>query len=123
MMIVDDKYVLIGSANINDRSMLGSRDSEIAVITEDQNMKSITDFRAKLFEEHFDLTHHEAVKFLDSSKRSRIWSKILEIAKNNTLIYRQIFACYPDDTYSTFSDIETNIKKEVEKAIYDALKD
>lgn len=27
MMIVDDKYALIGSANINDRSMLGTRDS------------------------------------------------------------------------------------------------
>jgi len=32
MMIVDDQKVLIGSANINDRSMLGSRDSEIAVL-------------------------------------------------------------------------------------------
>lgn len=31
MMIVDDKYVIIGSANINDRSMKGNRDSEIAV--------------------------------------------------------------------------------------------
>jgi phosphatidylserine/phosphatidylglycerophosphate/cardiolipin synthase-like enzyme len=30
-MIVDDTYVIIGSANINDRSMLGDRDSEIAV--------------------------------------------------------------------------------------------
>ncbi len=29
-MIVDDRYVIIGSANINDRSMLGIRDSEIA---------------------------------------------------------------------------------------------
>ncbi len=77
MMIVDDKYVLIGSANINDRSMLGSRDSEIAVITEDQNMTSITDFRAKLFGEHFDLTHHESVKFLDPTKRTRIWNKII----------------------------------------------
>ena len=31
LIIVDDKYTLIGSANINDRSMLGERDSEIAV--------------------------------------------------------------------------------------------
>ena len=30
-MIVDDNYVIMGSANINDRSMLGTRDSEIAV--------------------------------------------------------------------------------------------
>ena len=30
-MIVDDEYVLIGSANINQRSMDGSRDTEIAM--------------------------------------------------------------------------------------------
>jgi phospholipase D1/2 len=30
-MIVDDDKVILGSANINDRSMLGNRDSEIAV--------------------------------------------------------------------------------------------
>ena len=28
-MIVDDRAVLIGSANINDRSLLGSRDSKV----------------------------------------------------------------------------------------------
>ena len=31
-MIIDDKYTIIGSANINDRSMIGYRDSELAVI-------------------------------------------------------------------------------------------
>ncbi|KAH9496560.1 Phospholipase D, partial [Bulinus truncatus] len=35
LMIVDDDTVIIGSANINDRSLLGDRDSEIAVIFED----------------------------------------------------------------------------------------
>ena len=32
LLIVDDEKTLIGSANINDRSMLGDRDSEVAVI-------------------------------------------------------------------------------------------
>lgn len=32
LMIVDDEIVICGSANINDRSLLGNRDSEIAVI-------------------------------------------------------------------------------------------
>ena len=31
-MIIDDEVVLIGSANINDRSMLGKRDSELAIV-------------------------------------------------------------------------------------------
>lgn len=36
MMVVDDNVVLIGSANINDRSMMGDRDSEMAVVLEDE---------------------------------------------------------------------------------------
>lgn len=31
LIIVDDQKAIIGSANINDRSMMGTRDSEIAV--------------------------------------------------------------------------------------------
>ena len=31
LMIVDDEYVLLGSANINQRSQDGTRDTEIAV--------------------------------------------------------------------------------------------
>ena len=31
MMIVDDEYVIIGSANINQRSQDGTRDTEIAM--------------------------------------------------------------------------------------------
>lgn len=30
-MVVDDEYAIVGSANINERSMSGERDSEIAV--------------------------------------------------------------------------------------------
>ncbi|KAI8454268.1 hypothetical protein BY996DRAFT_4582083 [Phakopsora pachyrhizi] len=36
LMIVDDKKVIMGSANINDRSLVGDRDSEIALVVEDQ---------------------------------------------------------------------------------------
>ena len=31
IMIIDDSAALIGSANINDRSLLGSRDSEVSL--------------------------------------------------------------------------------------------
>lgn len=37
-MIVDDRHVIIGSANINERSMLGNRDSEVAAIVRDKDM-------------------------------------------------------------------------------------
>ncbi|KAJ5080853.1 hypothetical protein N7456_013563 [Penicillium angulare] len=36
--IVDDRIVICGSANINDRSQLGSHDSELAIVMEDQDL-------------------------------------------------------------------------------------
>ena len=38
LMIVDDRRMIIGSANINDRSQLGKRDSEIALLIEDSKL-------------------------------------------------------------------------------------
>jgi phospholipase D1/2 len=35
LLIADDDTVIIGSANINDRSLMGDRDSEIAVMVQD----------------------------------------------------------------------------------------
>ena len=39
LIIVDDNRTIIGSANINDRSMLGERDAEIAFLVEDQEFE------------------------------------------------------------------------------------
>jgi phospholipase D1/2 len=36
LMIVDDEKVIIGSANINDRSLIGKRDSEVCVLIQDK---------------------------------------------------------------------------------------
>ncbi|OAA45680.1 Phospholipase D [Metarhizium rileyi] len=41
-IIVDDRVALIGSANINERSMLGTRDSECAAIVRDTDMITST---------------------------------------------------------------------------------
>lgn len=38
VMIVDDRIAIIGSANINERSMRGTRDSEVCAIVRDKNM-------------------------------------------------------------------------------------
>ncbi len=37
-MIVDDRLAIIGSANINERSQRGDRDSEIAAVIRDTDM-------------------------------------------------------------------------------------
>uniref|UniRef100_A0A8C4NH38 phospholipase D n=1 Tax=Eptatretus burgeri TaxID=7764 RepID=A0A8C4NH38_EPTBU len=38
LLIADDRTVIIGSANINDRSLLGRRDSEMAIVLEDSHL-------------------------------------------------------------------------------------
>ena len=44
LMILDDKTVILGSANINERSMLGERNSEYAVmINETPKLNTIMD--------------------------------------------------------------------------------
>ncbi|CAK9170402.1 unnamed protein product [Ilex paraguariensis] len=63
MMIVDDEYIIIGSANINQRSMDGARDSEIAMgayqphhlATTKPARGRIFNFRLSLWGEHMSM--------------------------------------------------------------------
>ena len=41
-MVVDDRAAIIGSANINDRSLLGTRDSEVCLVIQDSEMVGAT---------------------------------------------------------------------------------
>ncbi|KAF8535067.1 hypothetical protein BDD12DRAFT_754061, partial [Trichophaea hybrida] len=55
LMIADDRIVLMGSANLNDRSELGERDSEIACIIEDP-----TPLPSRMNGRHFTASHFAA---------------------------------------------------------------
>ncbi|CAL1702944.1 unnamed protein product [Somion occarium] len=68
LMIVDDRRVIMGSANINDRSQKGDGDSEIALVIEDDDLvqtrmngqaymasRFATTLRRKLYREHLGL--------------------------------------------------------------------
>src|SRR5436190_10242544 len=68
VLIADDKTVICGSANLNDRSQLGDHDSEIAIIIEDPAMidsqmngqpwrasKFAASLRRQLFRKHLGL--------------------------------------------------------------------
>ncbi|GKT92921.1 Phospholipase d active site motif protein [Colletotrichum tofieldiae] len=68
LLIVDDSLVICGSANLNDRSQLGTHDSEIAVIIEDPTpiesemagrpftaSKFATSLRRQIFRKHLGL--------------------------------------------------------------------
>ncbi|KAH6659345.1 hypothetical protein BKA67DRAFT_652577 [Truncatella angustata] len=74
VLIADDKLVICGSANLNDRSQLGDHDSEIAVVIEDPETvestmngqrfsasKFATSLRRQIFRKHLGLLPHQPV--------------------------------------------------------------
>ncbi|CAK7267553.1 Phospholipase D1 [Sporothrix epigloea] len=75
VIIADDRVALIGSANINERSMLGDRDSEVAAVVRDRDMISSTmagkpyrvgrfahTLRLRLMQEHLGLDTDEIME-------------------------------------------------------------
>jgi len=110
----------IGSANLNDRSMLGDRDSELAVcmdgaedhfiIDPASNSKvgvnqQIHDFRRAIFEEHFG-----AGNYIKWPAATEAWQRMRQIAETNTQIYDEVFKTYPSNNYPDFTGL---LNKEV----------
>ena len=117
LMIVDDRKVIIGSANINDRSMLGQRDSEFCVLISERLRKDFKmdgkktlsanfahSFRSNLLAEHIGLDPKDEILFDPLS--DELWEKLNNTAKNNTGIYRKLWFCYPDDEMRNFKDVK-----------------
>ncbi|XP_017779979.1 PREDICTED: phospholipase D2 [Nicrophorus vespilloides] len=129
LMIVDDKLVICGSANINDRSLIGKRDSEIAVRIEDQDFddgrmngnsfpcgKYAGSLRKYLFKEHLGLLgrEHERIDIditdpICDEFYLNIWYATAEL---NTMFYDKVFHCIPTDEVETFSQLKEHIKKQ-----------
>ena len=122
LMIVDDKYVIMGSANINDRSMIGDRDSEFAVLFKDENesenynsIMNGQNYKASLFarslrinlwKEHLGIENEtDNFNMLIDPLSDDVWNLINNTAKVNTETYREVFNCYPDDKFVYFKDI------------------
>uniref|UniRef100_A0A671STW6 Phospholipase n=1 Tax=Sinocyclocheilus anshuiensis TaxID=1608454 RepID=A0A671STW6_9TELE len=109
IMIVDDCTVIIGSANINDRSMLGKRDSEMAVVVEDTEFQpSVMDgesyqagrFALSLREECFRLVLGLLGDKTDISDpiSDRFYKEIWMVtAAKNASVYDKVFRCLPTD--------------------------
>ena len=114
---MDDEKVLLGSANINDRSMLGNRDSEFAVIIEEEpKIQSVMDGKKytatnyalslgkHLMAEHLGL--NEGDKLLDDPLNPNLWTDIKRKANVNSAIYNNIFDCFPDNKFNNFAKLK-----------------
>uniref|UniRef100_A0A3Q2G0U3 Phospholipase n=1 Tax=Cyprinodon variegatus TaxID=28743 RepID=A0A3Q2G0U3_CYPVA len=119
MLIADDNTVIIGSANINDRSMLGKRDSEVAVIVEDcEKVASVMDgqeyqagsYALELRLECFRTIlggHTDSSIDLSDPVSDRFYKEVwMTTAGRNATIYEKVFRCLPSSLVRNMSELE-----------------
>uniref|UniRef100_A0A665WIP7 Phospholipase n=1 Tax=Echeneis naucrates TaxID=173247 RepID=A0A665WIP7_ECHNA len=119
MLIADDNTVIIGSANINDRSMLGKRDSEVAVIIEDcEKVSSVMDgqeyeagpYALQLRLECFRTNlggHTDTSIDLSDPISDRFYKEVwMTTAGRNATIYEKVFRCLPSSLVRNMSELE-----------------
>lgn len=116
LLIADDRVAVLGSANINDRSMLGDRDSELAVVVRDDTPKmvkldgvnteqvgaAVQKLRRDLWEKHFGLKSANrkapalaSSAILDSPAAPATWKAIQARAQQNADVYDDAFWFIP----------------------------
>lgn len=132
MMIVDDRQIIIGSANVNDRSLLGDRDSELAVVVEEtetvgkfktshfagEKVKvgvTAQQLRKELMAEHLGILSQEErgrmtwnYDLLDDPVGSEFYNGVWRaIAASNSRLYDEVFSVIPSDNILSFEDTLT----------------
>uniref|UniRef100_A0A672N6V0 Phospholipase n=1 Tax=Sinocyclocheilus grahami TaxID=75366 RepID=A0A672N6V0_SINGR len=121
-LIADDRCYIIGSANINDRSMLGSRDSELAVLVEDEErVPSIMNgeeyqagplalaLRKECFSVLLGAKSDPNLNIDDPISDhffNDVWNKI---AQTNAIIYEKVFRCLPLDCIRNLRELQEHV--------------
>uniref|UniRef100_A0A3B3XC42 Phospholipase n=2 Tax=Poecilia mexicana TaxID=48701 RepID=A0A3B3XC42_9TELE len=124
MLIADDNTVIIGSANINDRSMLGKRDSEVAVIVEDsETVDAVMDgqpYRAGKFALQLRLECFRMILGANTDPSIDVSDPISELfyketwmatCARNASIYQKVFRCLPSSDVRNISELEGFLAK------------
>jgi len=124
LMIIDDRWVLVGSANINDRSLLGDGDSELAVTIADMDHSVhdldgsgtpepcrtfARDLRQKAWRKWMGSAAAECEEALDKPALKASWKKIQSIARDNSDIYEDVFNFIPRNEFESKTSKKTII--------------
>uniref|UniRef100_A0A8C2PR23 Phospholipase n=1 Tax=Cyprinus carpio TaxID=7962 RepID=A0A8C2PR23_CYPCA len=124
MLIADDNTVIIGSANINDRSMLGKRDSEVAVIYEDiHTVTSIMDgqeyqagrfglsLRLECFRMILGANTDSSIDVMDPISDQFYKEVWMTTAARNATIYQKVFRCLPSSDVRSILELDGFLSK------------
>ncbi|KAM7369580.1 hypothetical protein PAMP_010897 [Pampus punctatissimus] len=124
MLIADDNTVIIGSANINDRSMLGKRDSEVAVIVEDsETVTSMMDgqeyqagkyalqLRLECFKMILGANTDPSIDVSDPISDQFYKEVWMATGARNATIYQRVFRCLPSSDVRNILELEGYLAK------------
>ncbi|UJR34309.1 hypothetical protein I4U23_021712 [Adineta vaga] len=123
LMIVDDRMCICGSANINDRSLQGSRDSEFCLVVNDTEMidsqlngqtqkvgKFCSTWRKKLFRQILGIQNENDMN-VDDPCSDEFYQYFRETAKKNAIIYEEVFNTLPTNNIRLFTEVEGYTQK------------
>lgn len=130
LMIVDDAVAIIGSANINDRSLNGNGDTELAAVVVDDSGAAMTDvgqgisivtrkfardLRIKVWKKHFGMSVDQTTTGvkkqglpagidLERPLEKASIKALRDLAIANRKIYNQVFLHTPRDSFGTLAE-------------------
>ncbi|XP_012871609.1 PREDICTED: phospholipase D1 [Dipodomys ordii] len=126
LLIADDNTVIIGSANINDRSMLGKRDSEMAIMVQDtETIPAVMDgkeYQAGCFAHGLRLQCFRVVLGYLSDPSEDIQDPVsdkffkdvwVSTAARNATVYDKVFRCLPNDEVHNLMQLRDFISKPI----------
>lgn len=124
LLIADDNTVIIGSANINDRSMMGKRDSEMAVIVQDtETVLSVMDgeeyfagrfaqsLRKQCFRVVLGCAGDQTVDIQDPVSDKFFKEVWVATSARNATIFDKVFRCLPSDEVHNMDHLRDFIAK------------
>ncbi|XP_074859720.1 phospholipase D1 isoform X2 [Carettochelys insculpta] len=124
LLIADDNTVIIGSANINDRSMLGKRDSEMAIIVQDtETIPSVMDekeYKAGKFAQSLRLRCFRVVLGCSEDVSADLQDPVCDrffkemwvaTAARNATIFDKVFRCLPNDEVNNLAQLRDFITR------------
>ncbi|XP_063157864.1 phospholipase D2 isoform X1 [Candoia aspera] len=125
MLLADDRRVIIGSANINDRSLLGKRDSELAVLVEDTELlpsvmdgqeypagKFALSLRLECFRHLLGITPENNASIQDPVSNHFFHEVWCARALSNTHIYEEVFRCLPTNAVRSHRALREHVAVE-----------